>query len=374
MMLKTLISKYKYCILGIVIAMNCAMVKIFKLDGVGFGLVVLAFCLTLQFLINSEKHDKSTEKGSNTVSERLFHTIMSVIPEIVYISMFDGSVKYISDGIENLIAYKPDEIYKTRNFLFQSVHPEDREKVSKQVQKLQNGSEATIEYRLLKKDGTYVWVSDRLTAIKNEWGNVTHYNGVIINIDERKVHDKDLQRLNARIHQLNDMVNHHAVRDSLTNVYNKRYVHVILQNEFNRARTQNKPLSCILMDINHLESINNQYGYFIGDRILTEIPKCLQKHTKPSDVISRFGDGEFLIVLPEIDKEELDKISSVLKNEVEKCFIKDEEKNLNIGFTVTIGTGSLTTTTKNITDLIDQATKALYIAKAAKRTAYKRTS
>lgn len=368
MTLKTFISKYKYCAIGVLIAMNCSMVSIFKLNGLAFGLVALAFCCTLQFLVNNEDRDTSTEKGSNTISERLFHRVMNSVPEIVYISMFDGSVKYISDGIEKLVGYKPDEIYKTRNFLLQLVHPDDREKVSKQIQNLQNGSEATIEYRLLKKNGTYVWISDHLNTIKNEWGNVTHYNGILVNFDEKKIHDKNLQSLNARIYQLNDMVNHHAVRDSLTNAYNKRYSLVILQNEFNRARAQNKALSCLLMDIDHLESLNHRYGYFIGDCILTEVSKCLQKHMRPSDVLSRFGDDEFLIILPEIDNGELDRTSGLLVNAVEKCFAKDEEKNLNINFGVTVGTSSITTLTKNITDLIEQASKALYAAKVAKKT------
>ena len=366
-MLKRYISKYKYCAIGVIIAVNCAIVSIFKLEGIIFGLVVLAFCCTLQFFINSEDHDKSTETETSTVSEKLFHSVMDIIPEIVYISMFDGSVKYISDGIEKVVGHKPEEIYKTRNILLQLAHPDDREKVSAQIQKLQNGSEATIEYRLLKKDGSYVWVSDSLNSVKNEWGNVTHYNGILINVDERKLHDKNLQSLNARIHQLNDMVNQHAVRDSLTNVYNRRYSLVILQNEFNRARTQNKPLSCILMNIDHLESINNRYGYFMGNRVLIEVARCLQKHIKSSDIISRFGDAEFLIVLPEIDKEELKRVSGLLVNEVERCLVKDEEKNMKINFRVTVGSSSITTMTKSITDLIEQASKALYTAKAEKK-------
>lgn len=374
MTLKTFISKYKYCAIGILIAMNCSMISIFKLNGLAFGLIVLAFCCTLQFLVYNEEHGKSSEKGSNAISESLFHGVMNTVPETVYISMFDGSVKYISDGIEKLAGYKPEEIYQTRNFLLHHVHPDDREMVSKQIQKLQNGSGATVEYRLLKKGGAYVWVSDHLNSVRNEWGNVTHYNGILINFDEKKIHDKNLQSLNARIHQLNDMVNHHAIRDSLTNVYNKRYSLVILQNEFNRARTQNKTLSCLLMDIDHLESINNRYGYFIGDRVLTEVSKCLQKHIKSSDVVSRFGDDEFLIILPEIANGELDRISGLLVNAVEKCLVKDEEKNQNIDFRVTAGTSSITTTTKNITDLIEQASKTLYAAKVAKKTHSKRVA
>lgn len=367
-MLKRYITRYKYCAIGVIIAANCAVVSIFKLEGIIFGLVVLAFCCTLQFFIHSEETNESTENKTNSVSEKLFHSVMNIIPEIVYISMFDGSVKYISDGIEKVVGHKPEEIYKTRNILLQLVHTEDRERVSAQIQKLQNGSDSTIEYRLLKKDGSYVWVSDSLNSVKNEWGNVTHYNGILINIDERKLHEKNLQSLNARIHQLNDMVNHHAVRDSLTNVYNRRYSLVILQNEFNRARTQNKPLSCILMNIDHLESINNRYGYFMGNRVLIEVARCIQKHIKSSDIISRFGADEFLIVLPEINKEELNRVSGLLTNEAEKCVVKDEEKNMKINFRVTVAAGSITTATKSITDLIEQTSKALYTAKAVKKT------
>lgn len=367
MTLNTFINKYKYCAIGVLIALNCSTISLFKLNGLAFGLVVLAFCCTLQFLFSNEERDTSSGKESNAISADIFHGVMNAVPEIVYISLFDGSTKYISNGIEKLTGHKPDEIYKTRNFLLQLVHPDDREKVLEHIKKLQSGSTARIEYRLLKKDGAYVWVSDCLNPIKNEWDNITHYNGILVNVDEKKIHDKDMQSLNAKVYQLNDMVNHHAVRDSLTNMYNKRYSLVILQNEFNRARDQNKALSCILMDIDHLESLNNQYGYFVGDRVLTEVSRCLQKHIKSFGVVSRFGDDEFLIIVPEVENGELDKIVDLLVHEVKQCSIKDEEKNIDIGFSVTTGTSSFTTTTKSITDLIEQASKALHAAKLVKR-------
>lgn len=366
-MVKTLVSKYKICAIGVVVALNCAITSVFGLEGITFGIVVLAFCFTLQFLAGHEVHNNPAEKRPDIISEKLFHRIMNIVPEVIYVSQFDGSLKYISDGIEKLLGRTLDEMYRTRNSLFQLVHADDKEEVSKQIQKLQSGSEAVIEYRLLKDNGTYVWVSDYLSTIRNEWGNITHYYGVLVNVDEKRMHDKNLQNLNARLHQLNELVNQHAVRDSLTNAYNKRYSLVILQNEFNRARMQNKPLSCILMDIDHLESINNRYGYFVGDRILTETFRCIQKHRKSSDVVSRFGDDEFLIILPEIHPEELDKVSGFLVGAVEKCLIKDEEKNIHVYFHVTVGTGSITSETKNITDLIEQTSNALYSAKVLKK-------
>lgn len=367
MALRNLIIKYPYCVIGVLIAMNCSMVSIFKLNGHIFGLVVLAFCCTLQFLVYSERYDKSNKKESTDISEELFHRVMNTVPETVYISLFDGSVKYVSDGIEKLTGYRPEDIYETRNFLLQLIHPDDREKVSKLIQKLQGGDAAKIDYRILKKDGAYIWVSDYLNPIRNEWGNVTHYNGILMNSEEKKITDKNVQSLNARVHQLNTMVNHHAVRDSLTNAYNKRYSLVILQNEFNRALAQNKALSCLLMDIDQLEAINSQHGYFVGDLILTEISKCLHKHIQSSDVVSRFGDDEFFIILPEIDAGELERITGILVNSLEKCFVKDEEKNISIRAQITVGSSSLTSTTKTITDLIEQASQSLYAAKMAKK-------
>lgn len=367
MTLKTWINRYKYCTIGMAVFLSCAMVEIFGLHGIIFGLIILALCYTFQFLIIDKGQKQPAEdKINNIVDKNLFHKVMNIVPGVVYVSMFDGSVIFISDGIEKLLGYKPEEIGKTRNFLFQQIHPEDREMVSKQIKKLQSGNAATIEYRLQKKDGTYICVSDCLNTIKNDWGNITHYNGVLANIDEKRKYDKDLQNLNARIHQLNNAVNQHAVRDSLTNVYNKRYSLVILQNEFNRARTQNKPLSCMLLDIDHLESINSRYGYFLGNRILTEVAKCIQRHIRPIDVVSRFGDDEFLVILSEVEKEELDSISNMLESEVGRCCIKDEEKNVNIDFKVTIGKCSVAPAIKTISDLIEQTTRSLFAAKAAK--------
>ncbi len=366
-MITVLIKEYKYCAIGVLVAINCAFITIFKLEALYYGLLVLAFCCTLQFVIRNKEPAKTIKKKPKPISEELFYKIINVVPETIYVSMFDGLIKYISASIEKLVGYKPEEICSTINSLLQLIHPDDKEAVMQQIQMLQHEVEATtIEYRLLKKDGTYVWVSDNLNAIKNEWGNITHYNGILTNIDERKAHDKSLHTLNTRIQQLNDIVNQHAVRDSLTNLYNKRYSLVILQNEFNMAKKQGKPLSCILMDIDHLESINNSYGYFIGDRILMETSQCLQRNTKSTDVVSRFGDDEFLIILPEIDREKLKKISSSLAKEVEKCLIKDEGKNINIKFRITLGTSSVTPKTNTISDLVEQVTKSLHVAKKAK--------
>lgn len=366
-MLKTLFDKYKYCAVGILIAANCTIVSVFRLEGISFGLVILAFCCTLQFFVKNDDQDKSGERKLDLISENLFHKIMDIVPGTIYVSQFDGTVKYVSDGIEKITGYKPDEIYESGNFLLQLIHPDDKEKVVQQIQKLQNGSHATIEYRLLRRDGTYVWVSDCLNTIKNEWGNITCYNGVLVNVDEKKVHIRNSQTLSAKIHHLNNMVNHYAVRDSLTNAYNKRYMMVILQNEFNRARVQNKPLACILMDIDHLESINHSYGYSVGDRILVDVCKCLQKNLNSSNIISRFEDDEFLIVLPEIGSEELRKISAHLKSEVERCSIKEEDKNMTIGFQITVGESTVIAKTKTINDLIEQTRRALYAAKKAKK-------
>src|SRR3990172_8848484 len=68
-MLKRYVTRYKYCTIGVIIAANCAVVSIFKLEGIIFGLVVLAFCCPLQFFMKSEEHNKSAESGTNTVSE-----------------------------------------------------------------------------------------------------------------------------------------------------------------------------------------------------------------------------------------------------------------------------------------------------------------
>lgn len=93
----------------------------------------------------------------------------------------------------------------------------------------------------------------------------------------------------------------HAVTDSLTRVYNRRFFEEVVPKEVRRAARANRPLSVLLVDIDNFRRLNSELGHLIGDEVLRQVAESLRSTLRASDYIFRFGGDEFLVVLPETD-------------------------------------------------------------------------
>jgi diguanylate cyclase (GGDEF)-like protein len=89
-----------------------------------------------------------------------------------------------------------------------------------------------------------------------------------------------------------------AVQDELTGLYNYRYLHSRLGEEFKRAERYREPLACVMLDIDHFKRVNDRYGHDVGDTVLREVAVRLLKAVREVDVVARYGGEEFLLVLP----------------------------------------------------------------------------
>ena len=89
-----------------------------------------------------------------------------------------------------------------------------------------------------------------------------------------------------------------AIYDTLTHVYNRRYLDQVLEEEFRNSRLSKQPVSIIMVDIDHFKPINDQYGHDEGDRALIHISSLLKASLRKHDIVARFGGEEFLVILP----------------------------------------------------------------------------
>lgn len=92
--------------------------------------------------------------------------------------------------------------------------------------------------------------------------------------------------------------------DGLTNAYNKRYLCDALRRDLQRARRFQRPLSIVMMDIDHFKLVNDEHGHLIGDEVLQEFGRRVLGGIEPDDLFARFGGEEFTVVLNERDLDE----------------------------------------------------------------------
>jgi diguanylate cyclase (GGDEF)-like protein len=174
-------------------------------------------------------------------------------------------------------------------------------------------------------------------------------------VQERIKAEEALKNANRTLERL-------SVRDTLTNLYNRRGIERSLKTCWRIARREKTPISIIMCDIDFFKKINDTYGHVAGDICLQEIAKIL-KHTisRPMDIVARYGGEEFIFILPDTHLSG----AVTIANEIQKMFAeRNNSKKTKIKMTVSIGISSCIPKEKSKrTDLVSAADNALYEAK-----------
>ncbi|MFN3790992.1 DUF484 family protein [Massilia sp.] len=167
----------------------------------------------------------------------------------------------------------------------------------------------------------------------------------------------------------NEMLKFIGLTDSLTGVYNRRYIDRRLVEEIARARRQGYRVSCMYIDIDHFKQVNDSVGHAGGDEVLREVANRIKAELRMSDALARFGGEEFVVLLIDADLESASMVAQRIRASVALNPV-----HLNTGeevpVTVSIGVASLDDFERDhaiegvAQDLVAQADTALYQAKA----------
>ncbi len=157
-----------------------------------------------------------------------------------------------------------------------------------------------------------------------------------------------------------------AICDELTGLYNRKYLHHRLEAEISRSKRYSTHLSCLLLDIDYFKIVNDMYGYDWGDILLKKIAQMLSALVRKEDVLTRYGDEEFIILLPETTEQQAMIFAERFRKDVEKMeFIPANEEERH-PVTISGGISSfpcMEGVEENANTLIRYAEHALYSAK-----------
>ena len=162
-----------------------------------------------------------------------------------------------------------------------------------------------------------------------------------------------------------------ATIDELTGLYNYRHFSRLLELEIERALRYDRPLSLLVLDIDHFKILNDSRGHLVGDLGLKQIATIMRKNLRDCDILCRYGGDEFVVILPETNLHRAMATAERLRSKIEQEKIEFTERwnshTEKIQLTVSIGIATLNEEPDNAYDLLKQADQALYQAKKAGR-------
>lgn len=160
-----------------------------------------------------------------------------------------------------------------------------------------------------------------------------------------------------------------AVTDQLTGLYNRRYLASHLSAMFDRSTWTERPLSTMILDIDHFKQINDTYGHDAGDVVLKEFADCIGKSVRGIDLACRYGGEEFLVAMPDTDLAFAGIIAERLRQEIaaKKFMINGGRDTVEVTVSIGIASTENGPTGDTAQKLIKRADEALYEAKTTGR-------
>ncbi|HEX6990173.1 MAG TPA: sensor domain-containing diguanylate cyclase [Bacillota bacterium] len=166
---------------------------------------------------------------------------------------------------------------------------------------------------------------------------------------------------NARLHGETVKL---AQTDAHTGLYNYRFAQECLREQLSICRKAGKPLTLMMIDLDHFKSINDRFGHIIGDAVLRQFGDILRTGVRQGDYVCRYGGEEFCIILPGADSRHAFEIADRLLHSIRNHVFHDPQgRPLDAQVTASIGLATYPEHADNENDLRRAADKALYVAK-----------
>jgi len=171
--------------------------------------------------------------------------------------------------------------------------------------------------------------------------------------DELRTKNRQLEEVLSKVEIL-------AITDPLTLLFNRRHFESVIETEFASTARYKSPASCLMIDVDHFKSVNDEYGHRTGDTVLKELSQIIKNCLRKVDTVARWGGEEFVALLPRTKKEDAFRAASRILQAIAEYKFTDIERQI----TVSIGIASIPDPAIDTAEkLVDASDSAMYEAK-----------
>lgn len=262
----------------------------------------------------------------------------------------DERLIYVNPQFENISGYSKEEIENMSILNFFNI--EDKLFVKRFIRKMSNDfSEITEQIRVVRKDGSNAEIELSGKAIK--YNDKLAIIGTICDITDKK--------------RAEEKIRHMAYHDALTGLPNRYQLNEYIHKAIARARRKSQSIAVIFIDLDRFKVINDTMGHEFGDRVLKNVSKRLLRCVREEDVVSRHGGDEFIILMEDITKQQIEKVSQRIIEEMSKAFVVN---NHEVYTSPSIGISVYPKNGEDVITLIKNADAAMYLAKEKGKNTY----
>jgi diguanylate cyclase (GGDEF)-like protein/PAS domain S-box-containing protein len=227
------------------------------------------------------------------VGEKRYRVLVEVLPVGVYRTTPDGKFIEANTALARMLGVKTPAGLLSYNVEDFYVKKTDREM---HLEKLHKKLSYFTEFELRGADGRRFWVRDYCQAVKGTNGRTRFFDGILLDITERKRAEKRLGHALQDLRTSNEELQSLTLTDDLTGLNNRRGFFTLGQQQMKIAKRLRKDTFLFYIDVDQLKQTNDTYGHPAGDRVLTAVAGILRETLRESDLLARIGGDEFAVL------------------------------------------------------------------------------
>jgi len=252
-------------------------------------LLVLAFAV-LAWRVARRRAAEQARAAENvrtlTAAEDLVHTMMVSAPIGIALADLDGRCQVVNNALCEMLGH--DETWFLAHRLQDVVHPDDADAAAREHAGVLagTGDSGVAKMRLIRADGTTVWVRRVAVLLRDEEGRAS----------KLMIQAEDI----SAEHEVHETLAYRAFHDPLTGLHNRAWVLDILEVDLRAAMRLGHSVAALFLDLDHFKVVNDSLGHAAGDQVLTAVGERIAAALRPGDRVGRFGGDEFVIVIQDV--------------------------------------------------------------------------